>query len=58
MRHYTSFANAGRQAGSGSKAAAHEITKGKPVAAGKEFGKGMGRFGKDIGKGVKKAVKP
>lgn len=52
------FANAGRQAGSGSKAAASEITKGKPVAAGKEFGKGMGRFGKGIGKGVKKAVKP
>lgn len=52
------FANAGRSAGSGSKAAASEITKGKPVAAGKEFGKGMGRFGKGIGKGVKKAVKP
>lgn len=53
-----SFANAGRQAGRGSKAAASEITKGKPVAAGKEFGKGMGRFGKNVGKGVKKAVKP
>lgn len=53
-----SFASAGRSVGSGSKAAASEITKGKPVAAGKEFGKGMGRFGEHIGKGVKKAVKP
>lgn len=53
-----SFANAGRQAGEGSEAAAHQMKKGKPVAAGKDFGKGMGRFGKDVGKGVKKAVSP
>lgn len=53
-----SFSNAGHEAASGSKAAAREITKGKPVAAGVKFGKGMGRFGKSVGKGVKKAVKP
>ncbi|MGH9378775.1 MAG: peptidoglycan-binding domain-containing protein [Terriglobia bacterium] len=53
-----SFENAGRQVGEGSEAAGHQMKKGKPVAAGKEFGKGMGRFGKDVGKGVKKAVNP
>ena len=34
----------------------HEIKEGKPLAAGKEFGKGMGRAGDKFGKGVKKAV--
>lgn len=52
------FKNAGRQAGEGSEAAGYQMKKGKPIAAGKEFGKGMGRFGKDVGKGVKKAVNP
>ncbi len=50
------FKGAGKEVGHGSKEAAHEMTKGKPVAAGKEFGKGVGRFGEKVGKGVKKAV--
>jgi len=50
------FKGAGKEVGRGSKEAAHEMTKGKPVAAGKEFGKGVGRFGEKVGKGVKKAV--
>ena len=53
-----SFKNAGKAVGKGSEEAGHEMKEGKPIASGKEFGKGMGRFGKDIGKGVKKAVSP
>lgn len=34
------------------------MKEGKPVAAGKEFGKGVGRGAKDVGKGVKEAVDP
>jgi peptidoglycan hydrolase-like protein with peptidoglycan-binding domain len=51
-----SFKGAGREAAEGSKEAAHEVTAGKPLAAGKEFGKGIGRAGKKVGKGVSKAV--
>ena len=34
------------------------ISKGKPVQAGKDFGKGIGRGAKDVGEGIKDAVKP
>jgi hypothetical protein len=34
------------------------MKQGKPVAAGKEMGKGLGRGGKKVGKGIKKAVSP
>ena len=51
-----SFTGAGREVGKGGKELGHEITKGKPLAAGKEFGVGMGRAGKKVGEGVKKAV--
>ncbi|MCX6633557.1 MAG: peptidoglycan-binding domain-containing protein [Acidobacteria bacterium] len=50
------FKGAGREVAEGSKEAAHEVTAGKPLAAGKEFGKGIGRAGEDVGKGVRKAV--
>ena len=36
----------------------HEMKKGKPVAAGKEMGKGVGRAGNKVGQAVKKAVSP
>ena len=52
------FKGAGKEIGQGSGEAAHEMTKGKPVAAGKEFGKGVGRFGEKVGTGVKKAASP
>jgi len=52
------FKGAGKAMGHGSKKAAHEMKEGKPVASGKEFGKGAGRFGKKVGKGVKEAVTP
>ena len=32
------------------------LRKSKPVAAGKEMGKGMGRMGQKVGKGVEMAV--
>lgn len=52
------FKSTGREVGEGTKEAVHEVSKGKPVAAGKEFGKGIGRGAKDVGKGVKEAVTP
>jgi peptidoglycan hydrolase-like protein with peptidoglycan-binding domain len=52
------FKGAGHEVGAGGKEAGHEIKKGKPVAAGKELGKGIGRAGKDVGQGIKKAVSP
>src|SRR5579863_4358818 len=51
-----SFKSAGKSIGRGSMEAGHEMKEGKPIASGKEFGKGMGRGGKYVGKGVKKAV--
>ena len=50
------FKGAGKEAAEGSKEAAHEVTAGKPLAAGKEFGKGIGRAGEKVGKGVRQAV--
>jgi peptidoglycan hydrolase-like protein with peptidoglycan-binding domain len=53
-----SFKGAGQEVGEGGEEAGHEMKKGKPIAAGKEMGKGLGRGGKKFGKGVKKAVSP
>jgi hypothetical protein len=50
------FESAGHEVGKGGKELGHEMKKGKPIAAGKEMGKGLGRGGKDLGKAVKKAV--
>jgi len=52
------FKSAGTEVKEGGKETGHEIQKGKPVAAGKELGKGIGRAGKDVGQGVKKAASP
>jgi peptidoglycan hydrolase-like protein with peptidoglycan-binding domain len=51
-----SFAGSGQEVGKGGREVGHEMKEGKPLAAGKEFGKGMGRAGEKFGKGVKKAV--
>ena len=51
-----SFKGAGHEVGEGGEEAGHEMKQGKPVAAGKEMGKGLGRGGKKFGEGVKKAV--
>lgn len=51
-----SFGGAGREVGKGGKELGHEVSEGKPLAAGKEFGKGIGRAGEKVGKGVRQAV--
>lgn len=50
------FKGAGHEVSAGSKDAAHEMTEGKPLAAGREFGTAIGRAGAKVGKGVRKAV--
>ena len=52
------FTGAGRDVAEGSKELGHEIKQGKPVAAGKEFGKGIGRAAEKVGAGVVDAVSP
>jgi peptidoglycan hydrolase-like protein with peptidoglycan-binding domain len=52
------FKGAGQEVGEGGEEAGHEMKQGKPLAAGKEMGKGLGRGGKKFGRGVKKAVSP
>jgi hypothetical protein len=51
------FARSGRSAGRGGKLFGKNIAKGRPVRAGKEFGKGMGGFGKHFGKGMSRTAK-
>jgi peptidoglycan hydrolase-like protein with peptidoglycan-binding domain len=51
-----SFRGAGQEIGKGGRELGHEMKEGKPVAAGKEFGKGIGRAGLKVGKGIKDAV--
>jgi len=51
-----SFESAGQEVGKGGKELGHEMKQGKPIAAGKEMGKGLGRGGEKFGKAVKKAV--
>jgi peptidoglycan hydrolase-like protein with peptidoglycan-binding domain len=51
-----SFKSAGQEVGEGGEQVGHEMKKGKPVAAGKEMGKSVGRAAKEVGQGAKKAV--
>ena len=51
------FKNAGLSAGRGAKLFGKNIAKGKPIVAGREFGKGMGGFGKHSGKGFARTGK-
>jgi peptidoglycan hydrolase-like protein with peptidoglycan-binding domain len=50
------MATAPGDVGRGAKAAGHDIKEGHPVAAGKAFGKGVGRAGKAVGEGTKSSV--
>jgi hypothetical protein len=52
-----SFARAGKSAGHGGKRFGQNMAQGRPVRAGKHFGKGMGGFGKHFGIGMAKTVK-
>jgi peptidoglycan hydrolase-like protein with peptidoglycan-binding domain len=51
-----SFKGAGQEVGQGGQELGHEMKQGKPIAAGKEFGKGIGRAAEKVAGGVKKAV--
>ncbi len=53
-----SFKSAGQEVGKGGEEVGHEMKKGKPIAAGKEMGKSVGRASKKVGAGVKEAVSP
>ena len=52
------FKGAGHEVSEGAKEAGHDVSNGKPVTAGKELAKGVGRAGKKPGKRVKGAVTP
>ena len=52
------FKTAGKDVGRGGEGVGHEMKEGKPIAAGKDLGEGLGKGGKKIGEGVKKAVSP
>jgi len=51
-----SFKGAGQEVGQGGQELGHEMKQGKPIAAGKEFGLGVGRAAQKVASGVKKAV--
>jgi hypothetical protein len=52
-----SFKEAGNSAGRGGKSLGQNMGDGRPVRGGKEFGKGMGGFGKHVGIGTGKIGK-
>jgi hypothetical protein len=52
------FKSAGKDVGRGGEGLGHEMKEGKPFAAGKDMGEGVGKGGKKFGEGVKKAVSP
>jgi hypothetical protein len=51
------YKNAGKSAGRGGKRFGKNMARGRPIRAGKEFGKGMGGFGKHTGKGTARTGK-
>ncbi len=51
------YKSAGKSAGRGGKRFGKNMARGRPVRAGKEFGKGMGGFGKHTGKGTARTGK-
>ena len=52
------FKAAGKDVGRGGEGVGHEMKQGKPIAAGKDLGESVGKGGKKVGEGVKKAVSP
>lgn len=55
IRH--AYKQAGKSAGRGGKRFGKNVAHGKPIKGGKEFGKGMGGFGKHTGKGTARVGK-
>jgi peptidoglycan hydrolase-like protein with peptidoglycan-binding domain len=52
-----SYGKGGKDLGHGTKEAGKDIKEGEVTEAGKDFGKGAGKFGKEVGKGTGKAAK-
>lgn len=53
----SAFKKAGKSAGRGGRRFGTNMARGRPVRAGKEFGKGMGGFGKHTGKGIGRTMR-
>ena len=53
----SSFKRAGKSAGRGGKRLGQNVARGRVLRGGKEFGKGMGGFGKHTGKGVARTMR-
>lgn len=51
------FRKAGKSAGHGGKRFGQNMARGRPLRAGKAFGKGMGGFGKHTGQGVGRTMR-
>jgi peptidoglycan hydrolase-like protein with peptidoglycan-binding domain len=51
------FKSAGKDVAKGGEGVGHEMKQGKPVAAGKDLGEGVGQAGKKVGEGVGEAGK-
>lgn len=53
----SAYRNAGRDAASGATGFGRNVARGKPVVAGRQLGKGMGRAGANVGRGTARAGK-
>lgn len=53
----SAFKRAGKSAGRGGKRLGQNLARGRVLRGGKEFGKGMGGFGKHTGKGVARTMR-
>ena len=53
----SAFKHAGKSAGRGGKRLGQNVARGRVLRGGKEFGKGMGGFGKHTGKGVSRTMR-
>lgn len=53
----SAFKRAGKSAGRGGKRLGQNVARGRVLRGGKEFGKGMGGFGKHTGKGVARTMR-
>ena len=53
----SAFKRAGKSAGRGGKRLGQNVARGRVVRGGREFGKGMGGFGKHTGKGIGRTMR-
>ena len=53
----SAFKHAGKSAGRGGKRLGQNVARGRVLRGGREFGKGMGGFGKHTGKGISRTMR-